>query len=122
MSENIRIILNGAGGRMGREISRILESGSTPCSLAAAVDAKGLDAVPYPAYTSMSDCDIDADCIIDFSNHAATSALLTYAKEKKLPVVLKILFIQISKRSAAYHIRTNKRMTQKSLQKRRGHN
>lgn len=88
MSENIRIILNGAGGRMGREISRILESGSSPCSLAAAVDAKGLDAVPYPAYTSVSDCDIEADCIIDFSHHSATAELMQYAVSRSLPIVV----------------------------------
>jgi len=88
MNGKTRIILNGAGGRMGREIMRLLSDGFRNCTLVAVVDARGLEAVPYPAFTSISDCDVEADCIIDFSHHSATGALMAYAVEKGLPAVV----------------------------------
>ena len=80
----MKIIVHGALGRMGQEVLRLVNAEGSGHSLAAAVDAFGEGDV----LTSLDKFVGDADCIIDFSNHAATSALLTYAKEKKLPVVL----------------------------------
>ena len=39
-------------------------------------------------FQSLSDCNIDADVVIDFSNAFAVDGLLSYCGEKKLPVVL----------------------------------
>lgn len=88
MSKNVRIILNGAGGRMGREIMRILSEGFRNCTLAAVVEARGLEAVPYPAFTDIAECNVEADCIIDFSHHSATASLMAYAIERGLPIVV----------------------------------
>ncbi len=88
MSKETRIILNGAGGRMGREIMRILSEGFRNCTLVAVVEARGLEAVPYPAFKDIADCDVEADCIIDFSHHSATASLMAYAVERGLPAVV----------------------------------
>ena len=76
----MKFIINGAGGRMGKALRAMI----APCDLAAAVD-------PYVQGDGMIASLAEApaaDCIIDFSNHAGTEALLAYAKEQKLPVVI----------------------------------
>ncbi len=77
----MKIIVHGAAGRMGTEVIRLI-SGEN--ELAAAVDAFGGEGF----LPSLDDFSGEADCIIDFSNHTATAALLAYAKKRKLPVVL----------------------------------
>jgi len=43
---------------------------------------------PYPVFTSLAECDVQADVVIDFSNAAAVDELLDVCVEKTLPVVL----------------------------------
>ncbi len=80
----MRIIINGAGGRMGKALTAMAQKGMYDAFIAGAVD-------PYAPgdgiVSSLGDCGI-ADCIIDFSNHAGIGALMDYATEKSLPVVV----------------------------------
>lgn len=80
----IKTIIHGAGGRMGKELLRLI-AGSEDFTLAAAVDKFGGEGV---SYMSLSDCKEDADVIIDFSNHVLTAELCDYAMERKIPVVI----------------------------------
>ncbi len=80
----IKVILNGAGGRMGREVEEILLNGEGDAVLAAAVD-KNVASVPY---SKLSEYTGDADVIIDFSHHSATNEIVSYAMARKLPVVI----------------------------------
>ncbi|MBE6600454.1 MAG: 4-hydroxy-tetrahydrodipicolinate reductase [Ruminococcaceae bacterium] len=77
----MKIIVHGAAGRMGTEVTRLI---SGEYELAAAVDAFGGEGF----LPSLDDFSGDADCIIDFSNHTATEALLAYAVKRNIPVVL----------------------------------
>ncbi len=80
----IKVILNGAGGRMGKEVEEILLDGNGEAVLAAAVD-KNVPGIPYKkvaAYTG------EADVIIDFSHHSATNEIVSYAIARRLPVVI----------------------------------
>lgn len=77
----MRIIINGAGGRMGKAIAAMVEN-SPDITVSGAVD---LFAQGY--LSSLSECP-EADCIIDFSNHTGTKDLMAYAMEKKLAVVV----------------------------------
>lgn len=77
----MKIIVHGAAGRMGTEVIRLI---SGEYELAAAVDAFGGEGF----LSSLDDFTGEADCIIDFSNHAATEALLAYAVKRNIPVVL----------------------------------
>lgn len=72
----MRIIVNGANGRMGKELTRLIEEGYRNSSLSAAVGR------------NLHEFHGEADCIIDFSNHAATENLITYAVRRKLPLVV----------------------------------
>ena len=79
----MRIIINGAGGRMGNALRAMIEKKGA--QVAAMVDPF----VQEPGMLQkLSQFDGQADCIIDFSNHAGTHELLSYALEKGLPVIL----------------------------------
>ena len=80
----MRIIVNGAAGRMGAELLRMIENGARGAELAAAVDRAGGDGI----LTSLEDFNGNADVIIDFSHHSAISSLLAYARSRHIPVVV----------------------------------
>ena len=81
-----RIIIYGAGGKMGKVIENIINE-DNDCTVVAGVDAVALTR-DYPTFTDINECDIEADVIVDFSTAAAIPALLDYAEKKLLPVVL----------------------------------
>ena len=83
----MKIIVNGAGGRMGKEVINLAKNGFRGAELAAAMDINPINE-DFVSYTNWKDIKEKADCIIDFSNHAGTQALLTYAISKKIPVVV----------------------------------
>lgn len=81
----MNIIINGAGGRMGKALTAMIHAGCRNARLAGAVD-------PYVQGEGMAaqltDCTAPADCIIDFSNHTGTQALVDYVVARKLPLVV----------------------------------
>ena len=79
----LKVILNGAGGRMGRMMKSVIVSDADTV-LAAEVDKVADDC----QYKNLSDYTGEADCIIDFSHHSATKELISYAVAKKLPLVI----------------------------------
>ena len=79
----MNIIINGAGGRMGRALRTMIEKKGAQA--AALVDPFVKEAGMLETLAEFAGA---ADCIIDFSNHSGTDALLAYALEKKLPVVI----------------------------------
>lgn len=83
----MKILLNGIGGRMGKEVTRRVLEGYKDTVLVAGVDAFGADA-PVPCYKSFDEVTEDVDCVIDFSHHSLTEGLLSFCKQKKLPVVI----------------------------------
>ena len=82
-----RIIMSGCSGRMGRVITDIVKN-STDAEIVAGVDVIDDGSLGYPVFSKISDVDIDADVIIDFSSAKVTDSLLDFAVEKNLPVVL----------------------------------
>ena len=81
----MKILINGAGGRMGRALRSMVENGCQDASLAGAVDAYAKGDGILPSLDAFCG---EADCIIDFSNHACTKSLLHYATSRKLPIVI----------------------------------
>ncbi len=83
----MKVIINGAGGRMGKALSDIILSGgkhtiAAYCSMEFATDEAN------NIYSSIGEFDGEADCIIDFSNHIATADVTEYAVKRGLPVVI----------------------------------
>lgn len=81
----MRIIVNGAAGRMGTVLRGMIQEGLLNSSLAAAVDTFAPSDEILPSLDAFTGA---ADCLIDFSNPAGTKELLDYAVSRKLPLVL----------------------------------
>ena len=79
----MRVIVCGACGRMGKVLRQMINE-ALDWTLAAGVDPYGQTPDVLPA---LEGCP-EADVIIDFSHHSGTNAMLTYAMEHKLPVVI----------------------------------
>ncbi len=82
----MNIILNGANGRMGKEVRAAIEK-SGDMAIIAAIDksfevSTAIQMPNFPAY------DIGADVIIDFSHHSAISEVAEYATKWGIPVIL----------------------------------
>ena len=75
------IIINGAGGRMGRALQAM--AAQKDIAVVAAVDPFVPEMLP-----ALKQYEGSADCILDFSNHAGTKALCDYAVAAKTPVVV----------------------------------
>lgn len=80
----MKVILYGAGGRMGKEVRELLLSGDGDAVLVAEVD-KIADSVKIH---DLSQFKGDADVIIDFSHHTLTKEVIAYALSRELPLVL----------------------------------
>lgn len=83
----LKIILSGCNGKMGRVITDIVNK-RNDASIVAGVDLDISQNGPFPVFNSFNDITVDADVIIDFSNPAALNNLLSFAKAKKLGVVV----------------------------------
>jgi len=83
----IRAIMNGCNGKMGQCITGMC--GQDPdIEIVAGIDAYDGIKNDYPVFTSLEDCDIEADVIIDFSTAKAVDALIDHCIDKQIPVVL----------------------------------
>ena len=82
-----RMLLHGCNGRMGHVIVDLCKDDDR-IEVAAGVDAFGDSSYDFPVFKSLSECDVDADVIVDFSNASALEGLLDYCVEKNVPVVL----------------------------------
>ena len=83
----INILMHGCNGKMGQVITHLAAEDDN-VTIAAGVDAYDGIANDYPVFSSLNDCNIDVDVIIDFSNAQAVDGLLDYAVASKTPVVL----------------------------------
>ena len=81
------ILLHGCNGRMGQMIAGLLKEDSE-ARIVAGVDAYTGIENPFPVFSRISDCDVKADVVIDFSNAGAADALLDWCVSTKTPVVL----------------------------------
>ena len=82
-----RVLLHGCNGHMGRTVNDIV-GGEESMEIVAGVDPyTGVDNV-YPVFSSIDECDVEADVVIDFSGAAAVDSLLNYCEAKGLPLVL----------------------------------
>ncbi len=84
----MRILICGVGGRMGREVAKLALEGVRGATPVAGFDILPVDTREFPTYTDWKMVETEADCIIDFSHHSGTAAMLDYAISKQLPVVL----------------------------------
>lgn len=83
----IKVIMHGCNGKMGRNIVNLL-SNDTQAQVVAGIDAFDEGKNPFPVFGSISECDVKADVIIDFSVAGAVDDLLDYCVKEQVPCVL----------------------------------
>lgn len=83
----MKIIVNGACGRMGREV--IASANAKGVCVAAAVDKFGTaDFENIPFYKSLSEVSEQADVVIDFTNHTAVPEICDFVRKTSTPCVV----------------------------------
>ena len=83
----MRIIIGGALGRMGRELTLAAEAAGVTVACGVDVAYCGQN-MPYPMVSGYEQVVESADVIVDFSRPDALAELLKLARERKTPVVL----------------------------------
>ncbi len=82
----MKIIVNGAGGRMGGVLCNLIKQTGHTLAARGSVECTTDDAAGV--YQTLGEFTGDADCVIDFSNHTAIPALCDYCVSRDLPVVI----------------------------------
>lgn len=83
----IRVIMHGCNGKMGQVISSLVAADEA-VEIVAGIDARDDGHNTYPVFASLEECNVEADCVIDFSVASAVDHLLEVCVEKQLPCVL----------------------------------
>ena len=84
----MKILVSGLGGAMGKIVGDMCLQGVRGTELAGGVDPFYKGGFEVPCAKSFDEAITDVDCVIDFSHHSATNALLAFVKANKLPLVL----------------------------------
>ena len=84
----MKLLICGVGGRMGREVAKLALDGMRGATVVAGFDILPVDTREFPTYTDWNEVGEDVDCIVDFSHHSGTEALLAFAVKKNIPLVL----------------------------------
>ena len=83
----VRIIMNGCNGKMGQTITGICAA-DPEVEIVAGIDVYTGVTNTYPVFSSIKECTVEADVVIDFSTAKAVDDLLDFCMETKTPVVL----------------------------------
>lgn len=83
----VKIIMHGCNGKMGQVITGIVAA-DKDAEIVAGIDIVDNRQNPYPVFTNIDDCNVEADVIIDFASAKAIYKLLDYVETRKIPVVL----------------------------------
>ena len=82
-----RIIMCGCNGAMARMLTGIVRD-DPEAEIVAGIDMADNGQTDFPVFSSISDCNVEADAIIDFSTPKILTEILTYSKQHKVPAVL----------------------------------
>ncbi len=83
----MKIIVNGAGGRMGNVLCSLIEK-TDGKEIAAKVSAEFESDPSSLVFRSIVEFCGEADMIIDFSHHSATNEICDYAVKHSLPIII----------------------------------
>ena len=82
-----KMIMHGCNGRMGHVIVDLVKEDDA-IEVVAGVDAFGESSYDFPVFKSLSECNVEADVVVDFSNASAVPGLLEFCTLRNIPVVL----------------------------------
>ncbi|MGN0324673.1 MAG: 4-hydroxy-tetrahydrodipicolinate reductase [Lachnospiraceae bacterium] len=82
-----KVIMHGCNGKMGQVITNLLAQ-DPEAEIVAGIDVSQHISNSYPVFSSLKECTVEADVIIDFASAKAVDELLNFCEEKQMPVVL----------------------------------
>ena len=83
----IKVILNGYNGKMGKVISESIKNFPL-ISIVAGIDRFNTTNTDYPIVSTVLECNVDADVLLDFSRPDSLESILKYGKVNKMPLVI----------------------------------
>lgn len=83
----VRVIMHGCNGRMGQVIAEMIRN-DDQIEIVAGVDVSQHIENPFPVFSSIRECSVEADVVIDFAAAAAIDDLLDVCAERGLAVVV----------------------------------
>ena len=83
----VRMIMHGCNGAMGQVITG-LAADDKDIEIVAGIDLRQGTDCGYPVFTSLGECNVSADVIVDFASAKAVDGLLKFSAETGTPVVL----------------------------------
>ena len=83
----VKMMMHGCNGKMGQVISAICQEDSE-IQIVAGIDPYDGIKNPYPVFSNIKECKVDADVVVDFAAAQAVDSLLEYCLANQLPVVL----------------------------------
>lgn len=78
----MKIIINGAGGKMGHILADMAGLENVAALIDVAFDTGDRK------YHALDDFDGEADCVVDFSHHSSANAVTSYCVRRNLPVLI----------------------------------
>lgn len=82
-----KVLMHGCNGKIGRAITRLIKA-QEDIEIVAGVDPYLDEPNIYPVFSSINECTIKADVIIDFSTASALKSLVDYAVDQNIPAVI----------------------------------
>ena len=73
-----RIIMHGCNGRMGQMITS-LAAEDKDIEIVAGIDISDHISNPYPVFSKLSECDVEADVVVDFASVRLLTNYLMFA-------------------------------------------
>lgn len=83
----VRMIMHGCNGKMGQVITGICKEDEN-IEIVAGVDPYTGLKNDYPVFAKITECNVEADVIVDFAAATAVDELLAYSEKEQIPVVL----------------------------------
>lgn len=83
----VKVILNGANGRMGRVLNRLIGE-RDDMQVVAGIDITGESLDDYPVFVSPNECEVEADVVIDFSHFSAVPGIAAWCTAHNTPLVV----------------------------------
>lgn len=83
----VKVIMHGCNGKMGQTVAGLVAE-DAEIEIVAGVDAYDEGKNPFPVFSNIEECNVDADVVIDFSVAQAVDGLLDYCVRCQVPCVL----------------------------------
>ncbi|WKY43294.1 4-hydroxy-tetrahydrodipicolinate reductase [Eubacteriaceae bacterium ES2] len=83
----LKIMITGVSGAMGQKLQTIIGQ-AEDAQIVAGFDHIENNNLPFPIYTNLSKCQTEIDVIIDFSHFSAFPAIISFATDKKIPIII----------------------------------